>query len=287
MPAVLPTPATLTPLTQSCGSPQSSEYVMLRPLRERISGPLPLPSMSVTWWVAGSNVHVDDAEAMAGAAANVAPASAAPTTRRLRECFTGSSLGWGAREGTAAPLRSLSASLGHGDGELRREAAAALRRHVQRARAVGPAQPVERQQPVGQRAPDCARQVVGLLAPVHAVAQRPHAAPLHAEPLELLDPGLGEPVLEVAPARRQAVPAAVAVAPVAARDRAARDQRLHDRHAEPAGDVVVARARVAHEVRARVLAQRADRRGRREPRQHLDQLAHLGAGEPVVAMAAL
>src|SRR3954469_6136279 len=49
MPAVLPTPATLTPLTQSCGSPQSSEYVMLRPLRERISGPLPLPSMRGAW----------------------------------------------------------------------------------------------------------------------------------------------------------------------------------------------------------------------------------------------
>src|SRR3954468_18374659 len=160
---------------------------MLRPLRERISGPLPLPSMSVTWWLPGSNVHVDDAEAMAGAAANVAPASAAPTTRRLRECFTGSSLGWGAREGTAAPLRSLSASLGHGDGELRREAAAGLRRHEQRARAVRPAQPVgaaaraqpaERQHPVGQRAPDRARQVVGLLAPVHAVAQGAHVADL-------------------------------------------------------------------------------------------------------------
>src|SRR3954451_14373552 len=67
MPAVLPTPATLTPLTQSCGSPQSSEYVMLRPLRERISGPLPLPSMIVTCWVAGSNEHVDAAGAMGGA----------------------------------------------------------------------------------------------------------------------------------------------------------------------------------------------------------------------------
>src|SRR6059058_456787 len=82
MPAVLPTPATLTPLTQSCGSPQSSEYVMLRPLRERISGPLPLPSMIVTCWLAGSNEHVDAAEAMAGAA---------PSARRRRECCMGSS----------------------------------------------------------------------------------------------------------------------------------------------------------------------------------------------------
>src|SRR3954447_9729507 len=91
MPAVLPTPATLTPLTQSCGSPQSSEYVMLRALRERVSGPLPLPSMIVTCWLAGSNEHVDAAEAMAGAAAIAALASAAPSARRRRECCMGSS----------------------------------------------------------------------------------------------------------------------------------------------------------------------------------------------------
>src|SRR3954452_8020711 len=117
MPAVLPTPATLTPLPQSCGSPQSSEYVRLRPLRERISGPLPLPSMIVTCWLARSNEHVDAAEGMAGGGGGGRPRRRSPpppVRRRAPDGGGNAAWGapslWGSREVRRAPLRSLSAA---------------------------------------------------------------------------------------------------------------------------------------------------------------------------------
>ena len=65
------------------------------------------------------------------------------------------------------------------------------------------------------------------------------------------------------------------------------EQRLEDRDAESAGEMVVARAGQAQRLGARALPQRSDRRGRRHLRERLEQLAAVRAGQPVVPVAAL
>jgi hypothetical protein len=103
---------------------------------------------------------------------------------------------------------------------------------VNRAAALGAAQPAEPEQAAGERAPDRTREVVCLLAPVDAVAQR---QPLRTD-IRQLDPEACEPlpaagrqpVVDVAARRRQPV-VAVAVEPVAtvtADDRLVADERL-------------------------------------------------------------
>src|SRR3954454_12799054 len=80
---------------QNQGVALPSAYFMYGPSCETCSVWLPLPSMITAW--PEPMVHVDEAEARAGAAAIVAPATAAPSTRRRRESCMGSSfLGWGA-----------------------------------------------------------------------------------------------------------------------------------------------------------------------------------------------
>jgi hypothetical protein len=88
-------------------------------------------------------------------------------------------------------------------------------------------------------------------------------------------------------ARRQPVLSVEVAQPVTAGDRAFGDQRLHQRDAETAGEVVVTRARGPDRVRARTFAERAHGRGGGDTRERLDQLRDLRAGEPVIAVAAL
>jgi len=59
----------------------------------------------------------------------------------------------------------------------------------------------------------------------------------------------------------------------------------HDGHTEPAGEVVVAGARLPHGTGSGVLAQRADWSRRRQLGQDLEEVAHPVVGEPVVAVA--
>ena len=84
---------------------------------------------------------------------------------------------------------------------------------------------------------------------------------------------------------RSAARALALVAAVAARQHAVVDEAGHERDAEPAGEVVVARARGADGVRAGALAQRADRRLRCDAGQRLERPGDVGPGEAEVAVA--
>ena len=84
---------------------------------------------------------------------------------------------------------------------------------------------------------------------------------------------------------RSARARAALVAAVAADQHAVVDEAGHERHAEPAGQVVVARARGADGVRPGALAQRAHRRLRCDAGQRLQGPGDVGPGEAEVAMA--
>ena len=84
---------------------------------------------------------------------------------------------------------------------------------------------------------------------------------------------------------RSASARAALVAAVAADQHAVLDEAGHERHAEPARQVVVARARGADGVRPGALAQRADRRRRSDAGQRLQCPGHVGPGEAEVAVA--
>ena len=74
-------------------------------------------------------------------------------------------------------------------------------------------------------------------------------------------------------------------AAVAADEHAVVEEAGHQRHAEPAGQVVVARARRADGVRPGALAQRAHRRLRCDAGQRLERTGDVRAREAEVAMA--
>ncbi len=141
-------------------------------------------------------------------------------------------------------------------------------------------------------APSAPGEVVVLLAPVHAVADRrarsgERAVDVDAQIAQPPRAVVGEAVVEVAADGRRAVgPRAPAlVAAVAADQHAVVDEAGHQRHPEPAGQVVVARARRADGVRAGALAQRAHRRRRGDAGQRLEGPGDVGPGEAEVAMA--
>ncbi len=106
---------------------------------------------------------------------------------------------------------------------------------------------------------------------------------------EEVAPDVGQFVAEVVAGAAQRVMAVAArvVATVAADERLAIQQAAHDGHAEAAREVVVAGARRAQPRRAGALPQRSDGPRRCEAHKLLEQLADLGAGEPVVAVPAV
>ena len=136
--------------------------------------------------------------------------------------------------------------------------------------------------------------MVALLAPVDAEPQQRTAAGCGWTQRGGRNPERGEHVRRVVAdlvrVRRHRCRQPVGRAPLGGRDRvetgqrAAVEQRLGHVAAEPAGQVVVAGARPAQRGRAGVLAQRADRFGRRGPGQRLEDVGHLLGREPVVAV---
>src|SRR4051812_9643310 len=152
--------------------------------------------------------------------------------------------------------------------------------------------PLELLQPVRERGAERAAEMVVLLAPVDAVADRRAAAredrvDVDAERAEHVGATIGEAVVDVVAVCRRAVLASAPalVVAVAAAEDAALEQRAHEVDAEPPGEVVVARARRPHRLRAGAVLERAHRSGRRDRRQRLDRAADLRAGEAEVAMA--
>src|SRR4051812_44615437 len=129
--------------------------------------------------------------------------------------------------------------------------------------------------------------MVALLAPVDAVADRLALARLDAEVAQQPRAAVGQLVAHVAPAGREAVLARGGrlEAAVAAGQRAALDERAHERGPQAARDVVVARARAAQRVRTGAIAQRAHRRLGGDGAERLDDLGDRRPGQPEVAVA--
>ena len=110
-----------------------------------------------------------------------------------------------------------------------------------------------------------------------------------SERLEVADAVRAQPVVQVEPRRREAIAVhRVAIEPaVAAGDQLALEHRRHQLGAEDSREVVIAGAGKADGLRAGPLTERAHGRRGRQPRQRLEQVRDLGAGEPKVAMAAV
>ncbi|MCZ0978798.1 hypothetical protein O1L60_04690 [Streptomyces diastatochromogenes] len=154
------------------------------------------------------------------------------------------------------------------------------------------AQPAQLEEPRGERRAHRAREVVPLFAPVHAVADRAPAGgqpvQVDAEPGQRVPAGAGEAVVDVVPVSGRAVAHRLlgAVAAVVSGEQAAVEQGFEEAHAEPAGEVVVARTGAAQGPGGAALAQRGDREGRRDDRQRLQGDADVGSGQTVVAAPA-
>ncbi len=141
-------------------------------------------------------------------------------------------------------------------------------------------------------AADLPGEVVPGLGPVDAVADQAAAGgrQRHAEMVEEVPAGAGQPVVDVVPGpgRPVAVRRVRAEAAVAAGQVAVVEQAAHQLDAQAAGQVVVTGAGQPELRGAGGGPQRGDRFRRRPQLQHpLDQLRHLRSGQPVVPVPAV
>jgi hypothetical protein len=150
------------------------------------------------------------------------------------------------------------ADLDEGQAERVGEACLAGRRHPYRAGAVQPIDPAELEGPRGERGAEFPGRVGTALAPVEARAEERAAArdrvEVDAEPRERLEARVGD---------------------VLVGHDAALEGRVQQRRPEPAGEVVVAGARLAESVGPSRLAQRADRLVWRDAGERLERLRDL------------
>ena len=177
------------------------------------------------------------------------------------------------------------------DAELVGQCGATVVGDRERPAAWHPFHPARRQEPIEHGAAQPTRKVVPLLRPVHAIPYEWPFARWYFDSYagEEVAPDVGQFVAEVVAGAAQGVMAVAArvVASVAADECIAIQQAAHDGHAEAARDMVVAGARRAQPRRAGALPQRSDGPRRREAHKLLEQLADLGAREPVVAVPAM
>ena len=171
------------------------------------------------------------------------------------------------------------------------DALLALRRDLDAARDDAAGDPFEFEEPVSDRGAERAGEVVGLFCPVDAVAQGCGGGEqwlLHAQLGEAVGPVGGEPVAGALAGRGEPVDCVTGViAAVAARDPSRVDHVPEQLHAELARQVPVAGSRGAQGVGAGVLAQRCDRGAGGEAGERLEDAFDVGAGQPVVPVAAL
>lgn len=144
--------------------------------------------------------------------------------------------------------------------------------------------PVKLDHPGEQDAANGTGEVMVSFGPVHAVA---HDRPFwqdNAEVGEECLSSVAQVVVDVVAVAGPLVPVGV-VGAVAAGEVATVDHGAHESDTETAGEVVVAGAGLAQLLGSGALPQRADRLGRGEPAQVLDELADSGVGDPVVAVS--
>src|SRR5512133_2565264 len=145
------------------------------------------------------------------------------------------------------------------DAQLGREAPLSSRRHLDRTVAVAAPDPAELEKPVRQRSAERAGHVELPLTAVEAAA---NSGPPKTFERREIDPELLE-------ARRGSRPeGVVAVAP---HEHAFPLERLRERHTDLPSEMVVARPCIAQQLAAGRLAQRTDRRLRRNERERLDR----------------